>query len=140
MNYLVYPGHGPIKLIKKESKTIGGIEQSLLVFECLATKLKILVPEKELEKRTRSLTGKKEVKDLNSFIHDGETPKITVQTWNRRYRDVQNKIREGSLADIALVIKELNHLATIKELSFGEKRLKETVETLFKLETDLVLN
>ena len=47
---------------------------------------------------------------------------ITVdgQTWNRRYREYMEKIKTGSVFEIAEVLRDLSLLKNGKDLSFGE--------------------
>jgi CarD family transcriptional regulator len=52
------------------------------------------------------------------------------QTWNRRYRGFMEKIRTGSLYDLAEVFRDLSRLKNEKQLSFGERRMLETARTL----------
>ena len=52
------------------------------------------------------------------------------QTWNRRYRGFMDKIRTGSVFDVAEVMRDLYRLKAEKSLSFGERRMLETARTL----------
>lgn len=52
--------------------------------------------------------------------HDVE---IDTSTWNRRYRDYMEKIKTGSLLEIADVLRSLFLLRLKKGLSFGEKKM-----------------
>ena len=60
--------------------------------------------------------------------------KITIafdnQTWNRRYRGFMDKIKTGSIYDVAEVLRDLYRLKTDKQLSFGERRMLDTARTL----------
>jgi CarD family transcriptional regulator len=57
---------------------------------------------------------------------------ITVdnQTWNRRYREYMDKIKSGSVYEIAEVLRDLSLLKFEKELSFGERKMLDTARTL----------
>src|SRR5258706_796412 len=52
------------------------------------------------------------------------------QTWNRRYRGFMDKIKTGSIYDVAEVLRDLYRLKTDKQLSFGERRMLDTARTL----------
>ena len=52
------------------------------------------------------------------------------QTWNRRYREYMDKIKTGSLYDVAEVYRDLSLLKLTKDLSFGERKLYDTAQTL----------
>ena len=68
------------------------------------------------------------LKDRSSFTG------YTGQNWNRRYREYSEKLKSGSLADVAYVLKELLLIGGGKELSFGERRLLEQAMGLLSLE------
>ncbi len=79
---------------------------------------------------------------LRNLIDESDIPKIyeifrsewelpaDTQTWNRRYRDYTDRIKTGSLYDVARVFRELHILKLSKELSFGERKLYDTAQTL----------
>ena len=51
-------------------------------------------------------------------------------TWSRQFREYQDKVRAGSVFQVAEVLRDLLRLQTTKELSFGEHRLLENARTL----------
>lgn len=56
--------------------------------------------------------------------------KIDTQTWNRRFREYSQKIKTGSVFEIAEVLRDLSVLSIDKELSFGEKKMLDTAQSL----------
>ena len=52
------------------------------------------------------------------------------QTWNRRYREYMEKIKTGSVFEIAGVLRDLYLLQSDKDLSFGEKKMLDTAKAL----------
>ncbi len=63
--------------------------------------------------------------------------KISTATWNRRYREYMEKIRTGSLVEIATVLRDLCLLRVGKDLSYGEKNMLETARGLLVQELAL---
>ena len=55
---------------------------------------------------------------------------IDRQTWNRRYRGFMEKIKSGSLFEVAEVFRDLYRLKGLKPLSFGERRMLDTAKGL----------
>jgi len=55
---------------------------------------------------------------------------IDQQTWNRRYREYTEKIKTGSVLEIAKVLRDLFVLKGDKELSFGERKMLDTARNL----------
>jgi CarD family transcriptional regulator len=58
------------------------------------------------------------------------TDGVPAQTWNRRYREYMDKIKTGSLYDVAEVFRDLSLLKLTKDLSFGERKLYDTAQVL----------
>src|SRR5258708_6060223 len=63
--------------------------------------------------------------------------KIDNQTWNRRYREYMEKIKTGSVYEIAEVLRDLFLLKVDKELSFGERKMLDTARNLLLKELSL---
>ena len=59
------------------------------------------------------------------------------QTWNRRYREYMEKIKTGSVYEIAEVLRDLFLLKVDKELSFGERKMLDTARGLLLRELSL---
>ena len=55
---------------------------------------------------------------------------IDTQTWNRRHREYMDKIRTGSLFEVAEVLRDLSLLKFDKDLSFGERKMLDTARGL----------
>ena len=55
---------------------------------------------------------------------------VEGQTWNRRYREYMDKIKTGSVFEIAEVLRDLSLLKATKDLSFGERKMLDTARTL----------
>jgi CarD family transcriptional regulator len=67
------------------------------------------------------------------------TKKIEVdqQTWNRRYREYTEKIKTGSVIEIAKVLRDLFVIKADKELSFGERKMLDTARNLLVKELSI---
>jgi CarD family transcriptional regulator len=63
-----------------------------------------------------------------------------TQTWNRRYREYMDKIKTGSLYDVAEVFRDLSILKMSKDLSFGERKLYDTAHILLVKELSTAKN
>ncbi len=60
--------------------------------------------------------------------------------WNRRYKEYMERIKSGSIFEVAMVLKELYSLRVWKELSFGEKKMFEISRNLIKKELSISLD
>ena len=77
----------------------------------------------------RDLIASKQVKEVYSILMSRDVPRDT-QTWNRRYREYMEKIKTGSVFEIAEVLRDLCVLRMTKELSFGERKMLDTARGL----------
>jgi len=59
------------------------------------------------------------------------------QTWNRRYREYMDKIKTGSVFEVAEVYRDLLMLKEEKGLSFGERKMLDTARGLLVKEISL---
>jgi CarD family transcriptional regulator len=53
-----------------------------------------------------------------------------LTNWNRRYREYSEKIKTGSVVEIAKILRDLLVLRSEKELSFGERTMLDTARNL----------
>jgi CarD family transcriptional regulator len=63
--------------------------------------------------------------------------KVTAQTWNRRYREYMEKIKTGSVFEVAVVLRDLFLLKEDKDLSYGERKMLDTAKNLLVKELSL---
>ena len=84
----------------------------------------------------RAIIKKNEVKDVLSILEERNI-EIASQTWNRRYRDYMEKIKTGSIHEVAVVLRDLFLLSVDKDLSYGERKMKDTAKRLLVKEISL---
>jgi CarD family transcriptional regulator len=84
----------------------------------------------------RDVIGSEDVNRVYSILGEKEIPPDN-QTWNRRYRDYMEKIKTGSLFEVAGVFRDLYLLKSTKDLSFGERKLLDTAQTLLLKELSI---
>ncbi|KAB2960551.1 MAG: CarD family transcriptional regulator [Candidatus Methylomirabilis oxygeniifera] len=126
---VVYPTHGVGWIEAIENKEVGGGPQAFYVVRIIGNGMTILVPTKNAKR-----VGLREV------IEASEIPKILAilkkndleisSNWNRRFKDNLERIRTGSLFEVALVLRKLVLLQKERSLSFGEKTMLENVRRL----------
>lgn len=126
----VYPAHGVADVVDLENKSIGGSEITFYHLHVKNTGLKIIVPVNKAEENgMRSVASADDVKEMYELLRDHEIPNDR-QTWNRRYRGFMEKIRTGSLFEVAEVFRDLSLLRTRKVLSHGERQMLRTARDL----------
>jgi CarD family transcriptional regulator len=125
---IVYPQHG-VGEVECVSKTmVGGQEHHVYDIKILETGMKIRVPVAQAAANgLRRIIDKRTIEKVYDILKDRDF-KIDTQTWNRRAREYQQKIKTGSVYEIAMVLRDLSVLGADKELSFGEKQMLEKAE------------
>lgn len=136
----VYPAHGVGKIESIEGKTIGGNRQEFYIMRILENEMKIMIPLQNAEAvGLRQLIASDDIPRVYEIL---KTKEISVNggTWNRRYREYMEKIKTGSIYELAEVLRDLTVLKNDKELSFGERKMLDTARTLLLKELSIVLS
>ncbi len=133
----VYPAHGVGVIKSIETQTVAGIDQKFYVLEILDNKMTIMIPTGSSKSvGLRAIVNKSEVKDVLDILRD-RSVELGSQTWNRRYRDYMEKIKTGSVHEVAAVLRDLFLLSVDKDLSYGERKMLDTAKNLLVKELSL---
>ena len=133
----VYPVHGVAEVMALENRDIGGSTTPVYILRIIDTGMKIMVPTTNAGTvGLRDLITAKQVKEVIEILKSRDIPRDT-QTWNRRYREYMEKIKTGSVFEIAEVMRDLCVLRKTKELSFGERKMLDTARGLLTKELAL---
>jgi CarD family transcriptional regulator len=87
----------------------------------------------------RQVISEQEIREIFDILRE-RTIAFDNQTWNRRYRGFMDKIKTGSIYDVAEVLRDLYRLKTDKQLSFGERRMLDTARSLIVKEIAIARN
>ena len=127
----VYPAHGVGRIEAIETKVVNGEEHDFYIMKVLENGMVIMIPTWNVASvGLRDVISKKEVPKIIDVIKSKRELTIDNQTWNRRYREYMDKIKTGSLYEVAEVFRDLSLLKMTKDLSFGERKLYDTAHTL----------
>jgi CarD family transcriptional regulator len=127
---IVYPGHGVGEIEGVRTTILGGEEHHIYNIKILDTGMKVMVPlQQAAAVGLRRIIDKKAIDTVYDILRDRNF-KIDTQTWNRRFREYSQKIKTGSVFEIAMVLRDLSVLSADKELSFGEKKMLDMAEAL----------
>jgi CarD family transcriptional regulator len=136
----VYPAHGVGVIEKIESQEISGCRQDFYVMRILDNDMIIMIPKDNVNNvGLREIIGQNEVRKLYSILKKRDVI-IDNQTWNRRYREYMDKIKSGSVFEVAEVYRDLLILKVEKDLSFGERKMLDTARSLLVKEISLAKN
>ncbi len=133
----VYPAHGVGLIERIETQEISGCRQDFYVMRILENGMIIMIPTNNVENvGLRDIIEHAEVSKLYSILKRRDVP-IDKQTWNRRYREYMDKIKTGSVFEVAEVYRDLLILKIEKDLSFGERKMLDTARNLLVKEISL---
>lgn len=137
----VYPAHGVGIIERIESRKISGCEEDFYVMRILENDMIIMIPSSNTKNvGLRQIIDKTEVIKVFSILKKSDISIDDTQTWNRRYRDYMDKIKSGSVFEVAEVYRDLSNIKQDKELSFGERKMLDTARNLLVKEISLAKN
>jgi len=137
----VYPAHGVGVIESIEKKVISGDTQMFYIMRILHNGMMIMIPKTNVDSvGLRQVITRDDVKKIYGILREKDVPRDNHQTWNRRYRSYTEKIKTGSVFEIAEVLRALFRLKRTKELSFGEKKILDTVQNLLVKEISIAKN
>ncbi len=127
----VYPAHGVGQIQAIESRTVNGEKHDFYIMKVLENSMVIMIPISNVESvGLRDIIDRKEIPKVYEIMKSRKDGLTDNQTWNRRYREYMDKIKTGSLYDVAEVFRDLFLLKLTKDLSFGERKLYDTAQVL----------
>jgi CarD family transcriptional regulator, regulator of rRNA transcription len=136
---VVYPNHGVGVIEQISSRTIGPNVQKFYLLKIKASSLKVEVPFNNVDAvGLRPVVKNGEVTKILSFLMDGKCD--NHQDWKYRFKENSDKMRTGSLLEVAIVLKSLLLLAKEKPLSFREKKMLDRARYLLVTELAMVKN
>lgn len=137
----VYPAHGVGRIESVENRDINGEKQDFYIFKVVENGMTIMIPTTNVNQvGLRNVIDKKDVSKIYTLMSEGSSAGSETQTWNRRYREYMDKLKTGSLFDVAEVFRDLSLLKNTKDLSFGERKLYDTAQVLLVKEISTAKN
>lgn len=135
---VIYPNHGLGIVERIEDKTILGTTCGFYHLRIVANDTIVLVPLANVDGvGLRRAIGDEEVERLFGLLGDGKID--NHQNWKGRFKDNSDKMRSGSIYEVADVLKNLTFLAKSKSLSFREKRMLDRAKFLIISEVSEVM-
>src|SRR5580658_11134115 len=126
---VVYPNHGVGVIEQISYGTLNGRTETYYMLRITSSSLKVMVPRSNAE-----------AVGLRPVIRNGETEKVLGyiakgkfnynHDWKHRFKENSERMRTGSLIEVAAVLKSLVALSRTKPLSFREKKMLERAKFL----------
>lgn len=137
----VYPAHGVGRIEAIEKRVINGEKHDFYIMKVFDNGMLIMIPTLNVDQvGLRDIIDEKEIPKVYEVMKTKNQNSNEVQTWNRRYREYMDKIKTGSLYDVAEVFRDLSILKFTKDLSFGERKLYDTAQILLVKELSTAKN
>ena len=136
---VVYPNHGVGIIEQISSRTIGETIEKFYLLNIKSSSLKVMVPFHNVGMvGLRRVVKNGEVHKIVSFLEDGACDNNA--DWKYRFKENSDRMRTGSLLDVAAVLKGLLVLNQEKPLSFREKKMLERARYLLVSELAMAKN
>jgi CarD family transcriptional regulator len=136
---VVYPNHG-VGLIEQISfGYVNGRSERFYMLRILSSGLKVMVPQANIESvGLRPIIRSTQAGAVISYLEKGRS--ASHHDWKHRFKENSDKMRTGSLMEVAAVLKGLVALSRTKPLSFREKKMLERAKFLLVSELATVRN
>jgi CarD family transcriptional regulator len=136
---VVYPNHGVGVIEQISSRTIGASVEKFYLLKIKSSSLKVMVPFNNVNNvGLRRVVRNGEIQKILDFLTDGECENNA--DWKYRFKENSERMRTGSLLEVASVLKGLLMLNQSKPLSFREKKMLERARYLLVSELTMAKN
>lgn len=136
---VVYPNHGVGIIEQISSRTIGATVENFYLLKIKSSSLKVMVPFHNVATvGLRRVVRNGEIQRIVDFLVEGECDNNA--DWKYRFKENSERMRTGSLLDVAAVLKSLLVLNQSKPLSFREKKMLERARYLLVSELAMAKN
>ena len=119
---VVYPNQGVGIVEQISTRNLSGLPETFYLLKLNGNGMRVMVPMTNVNSiGLRRVARNNEIGIILGFLHKGSVR--NVPDWKTRFKGNAEKMRAGSLRDVAEVFKNLLTLCQEKPLSFREKRM-----------------
>ena len=134
---IVYPMHGVGKIDTIEKKIVLGKKAEYYMITIINSGMKVMIPVVNADSiGIRKIISNSEVKKMVKVLTKGKVP--FEEDWKLRYQNNIEKVKSGSIFEVAEVARDLYRRGCVKELSIMERKLYENAYQLIIHEIALV--
>src|SRR5205823_6439458 len=136
---VVYPNHGVGVIEQVGSRTLGQRIEKYYLLNIKSSNLKVTVPFHSVGAvGLRRVVRNGEIQKILDYLSDGNGD--SAADWKDRFKENSDRMRTGSLLEVAAVLKSLLVLKETKGLSFREKKMLERARYLLVSELAMAKN
>jgi CarD family transcriptional regulator len=119
---VVYPNHGLGIIEQIEKRDLGDRTEEFLRLRIVGNDSMVMVPRGNTANvGLRPIVSRKEIDLVFDVLKD--TKVRVFDDWKGRFQENSDKMRTGSITEVAMVFKSLTHLSIQKNLSYRERRM-----------------
>jgi CarD family transcriptional regulator len=119
---VVYPNQGVGIIEQVSSRNLTGQPEMFYLLKLSSSSMRVMVPMQNVVNiGLRRVAKSREVGSILEYLERGRCK--SAQDWKDRFKENSEKMRAGSLQQVAEVLKSLLILNQAKPLSFREKRM-----------------
>lgn len=136
---VVYPNHGVGVIEQISYGYLNGRSERYYMLKIVSSGLKVMVPQTNVSTvGLRPVIRSTEAGTVISYLEKGRS--ASHHDWKHRFKENSERMRTGSLMEVAAVLKGLVSLSRTKPLSFREKKMLERAKHLLITELATVRN
>ena len=136
---VVYPNHGVGVIEQISYGYLNGRSERYYMLRIVSSGLKVMVPQTNIiSVGLRPVIRSNEAGDVITYLEKGRS--ASHHDWKHRFKENSDKMRTGSLMEVAAVLKGLVALSRTKPLSFREKKMLDRAKHLLVSELATVRN
>jgi CarD family transcriptional regulator len=133
---VVYPNHGVGTIENISSRAFGSQSERFYLLRLSPNRMTVMVPFSHVgDVGLRKVTKCSEINRVLTYLSAGRP--CSAQDWKDRFKENSDKMKGGSLLEIAEVFKALVMIQMTKPLSFREKKMLERSRSMLILETSV---
>lgn len=136
---VVYPNHGVGVIEQISFGYLNGRSERYYMLKIVSSGLKVMVPQTNIMNvGLRPVIRSNEAGDVITYLEKGRS--ASHHDWKHRFKENSERMRTGSLMEVATVLKGLVSLSRTKPLSFREKKMLDRAKHLLVTELATVRN
>ena len=139
---VVYPLHGGAIVKEVQERDQNGAKVEYYILAMLFESMTVALPMASAEKLgLRTIGDEGTLAIIEAVLHENpDVQAVKSISWNRRFQLYMDKIKSGSVVEVAKIFKLLTLLERNKKISVGERRLLHSTKQILQSEVMLIRN
>ena len=126
---VIYPNHGLGIIEQIQTRPSGDREEEFFLLRIVSNDSTVMVPRSNTTNvGLRRVVSRKEIDQVYDVLKENKVE--LYDDWKGRFQENSDKMRTGSITEVARVFKSLSHLALQKNLSYRERRMLDKAKYL----------